>query len=643
MGPLSRMTRRRLLVAGIGSVFVLGVLLVASHYAYPFFRKHYVLLHTLMEMFAIVIAAGIFTGVWYSRRWLEGGFLPIVGVAYLCIGLLDLLHTLAYKNMGVFDASYGTNLATQLWVSARQLEAASLLLAVLLVRVRLSPRVLLVAYGVATALLLGMIFAWDTYPTCFVEGQGLTLYKRLSEYAICIVLMVSAGLLYVRRRHFDTEVLVFLLASMLMTVMSELCFTLYADAYGPWNFWGHVLKVISFYFILQALVLTAVVRPQAVLFRELKRRGDALKASNTLLETRVAERTNRLARTVRRLRTEIAEHLETREQLEQERVRLFALLRMLPSYVCLRDANYGIRFANDKFLELFGDAHRGPCYDILKHRDTICANCPVDQVVASGDQQEWEWTDPKGRSFHAWACPFTEADGTRLGMELGVDITQRRRLEAEVLRASETERQRIGEDLHDSLGQVLSGAACLSGALHHRLVSQGHDACTEAAKIESLLNHSIELTRGLARGLDPVGLKPEGLMNAMGDLAVDVTDMFGVRCEFRCNEPVLVVDAAVARHLYRIAQEATSNAARHAKADRITISLEAEGRVVTLRIEDDGVGLPQVPRPGRKGLGLRVMRYRAHAVGADFDILRRPEGGTAVVCRMHQWRKERAT
>jgi len=637
---IGRGTRRRLVLAGAGALLALAVLMAVSHYAYDALRAHYLLLHTVAEMFAVVIAVGIFVVVWYSRRVIEGGYLPVLGVAYLCVGVLDLLHTLAYKNMGVFDASYGTNLATQLWVVARQTEATSLLLAVLLVRVRLSTRLLLPVYAVATAVLLASIFAWDVYPTCYVEGQGLTAYKRISEYVICGVLVVSAGLLYLRRWHFDVEVLAFLVASTLVTVASELAFTLYADPYGPWNFWGHALKVVSFYFILRALVLTAVVRPQAVLFRELKRRGDALRRANTRLETRIAERTSRLASTVKRLRTEVREHLDTREQLELERGRLFAVLRMLPSYVCLRDAQHRIRFANEKFLELFGGPHRGRCYSILKGRDQPCQGCPVDRVLADDVDQEWEWTDPNGRSFHAWAYPFTEADGTVLGLELGVDITERRRLEAEVLKVSETERRRIGEDLHDSLGQVLSGAACLSGALRRRLQAAEDREAEQAAKIESLLNQSIDLTRALARGLDPVGLEPEGLMHAMADLAANVADLFGVTCEFRCDEPVLVEDTAVARHLYRIAQEATSNAARHGKAGRITISLEADGNPVALRIEDDGVGLPAEPQPGGTGLGLRVMQYRAHAIGADFEIGPRPGGGTAVVCRMHQWRKE---
>jgi signal transduction histidine kinase len=618
----------------VGAVLMLAGLLAVSHFRYAWLREHFLLLHTLVEMFAVLIAVGIFVVAWYSRPRAASGYLMIVGVAYLFVGLLDLLHTLAYKNMGVFDPSYGANLATCLWVAARQMEAASLLLAVLLFRIKARPLLLLGVYAGATALLLASIFAWDVYPTCFVENEGLTPYKIASEYAISAVLVVAAVLLYRRRKQFDADVLVLLIASMLTTVASELAFTLYTDPYGPWNFWGHVMKALSFYFIFRALILTGFVRPQALLWRRLQRSRDDLARANARLEARVLERTARLADTVDELKREACERQQAHERLEGERRRLFSVLRLLPSYVCLRDGDRRIRFANDKFLEFFGDPYSGPCHTVFKKSNRPCDVCPVTEAIATGTPQEWEWTDAEGRTFHAWAYRFIDSDGSRLGLELGVDMTARQRLESEVLRIAEAERRRFGQDLHDSLGQILSGAACMSGALRHRLAAAHRPEADDLGKIETILNESIDLARSLARGLDLIGLKPEGLMRAMNDLAGAVEEMFGVDCAFHCDEPVLVDNVAAARHLYRIAQEAASNAVKHGKAKRITISLTDADGGVTLEVADDGVGLEAEPDERRQGLGLRVMEYRARAIGATFAIRPGPGRGTVVSCRM---------
>jgi len=229
----------------------------------------YLLFHSLAEVFSIVIAAGIFMVAWNARRLLQNHYLLFVGIAYLYVGGIDLLHTLAYKGMGVFEG-HGADLPTQLWVAGRYMEAVSLLLAPLFLRRKLFPRLTFAAYGFVTAILLASIFWWRIFPRCLVEGVGLTPFKIYSEYAICLIFLAAAGLLAWNSKAFERRILVFLIASIAAAIAEELAFTTYLNVYGHANLVGHLLKVISFYLIYKAIVETGLVTPWNLLFRDLK-------------------------------------------------------------------------------------------------------------------------------------------------------------------------------------------------------------------------------------------------------------------------------------------------------------------------------------------------------------------------------------
>jgi len=215
----------------------------------------------------------------------------------------------------------------------------------------------------------------------------------------------------------------------------------------------------------------------------------------------------------------------------------------------------------------------------------------------------------------------------------GRDITERRSLEREVLRVSEAERQRIGRDLHDSLGANLTGVACLGKVLQQRLAAKGLSDAVDAAEIVSLVNQAIEMTRSLAKGLCPVGVNPDALVHSLREFAGGVEERLGVSCVFSADPPVLVHDSTTASNVFRIVQEAVSNAVRHGNAKSVAIRFRrAEGGAV-LTIEDDGVGLPEAVHRS-EGLGLHIMRYRAGVIGASLDIRRGDGGGTIVTCRV---------
>ncbi|UCG12860.1 MAG: hypothetical protein JSU72_20735, partial [Deltaproteobacteria bacterium] len=216
------------------------------------------------------------------RRFMDNNYLLFLGIAYLFTGGTDLLHTLAYKGMGIFRTA-NTNLPTQLWIAARYVESTSLLIAPIFLGRRLKSHAVVIGFAVVFVFLLGSIFYWNIFPDCFIEGRGLTQFKKLSEYFISIILLISVAFLFQKRRYFDRDVLRLLLASIILTICAELAFTFYVHAYGFSNLIGHYLKIISFYLVYKALIETGLVKPYSLLFRDLKQSGERLGETNKKL------------------------------------------------------------------------------------------------------------------------------------------------------------------------------------------------------------------------------------------------------------------------------------------------------------------------------------------------------------------------
>jgi PAS domain S-box-containing protein len=223
------------------------------------------------------------------------------------------------------------------------------------------------------------------------------------------------------------------------------------------------------------------------------------------------------------------------------------------------------------------------------------------------------------------------------------DITERERLEKQILEISEKEQERIGQDLHDGLCQLLSGIKFKTTLLEQKLKIKAPDEALAARAIESLLNGAIEQARNMAKGLHPVDIEARGLMSALEGLAASVSSLYGIQCQCVFRRQVLVHDHAVAIHLYRIAQEAITNAVKHAQARNIRIALAGDPDRLTLTVDDDGVGLLQRISRRKRGMGLHLMDYRARSIGAHLEFGRAPIGGTRVTCRWHAAPKPQLT
>jgi PAS domain S-box-containing protein len=237
------------------------------------------------------------------------------------------------------------------------------------------------------------------------------------------------------------------------------------------------------------------------------------------------------------------------------------------------------------------------------------------------------------RRWIAWSStvlPSTDAAPAYI-IATGIDITERKHLEKTILEVSGREQRRIGQDLHDGLGQHLTGIAFMSKVQEQKLMEKSMPEAGDAAKIVKLVNEAIYKTRELARGLLPVVSDAQGLMSALQQWASEVEDLFGVSCRFQCFAPVLIHDDTVATHLYYVAREAVNNAIKHGHASQIVILLAADQGQGVLTITDNGSGIADIPA-NNAGMGRHLMNYRARVVGGSLEIQQVATGGTMVSC-----------
>jgi len=252
----------------IGVVAVLLVLWFIS-------TQNFLLFHTFVEFFGIAVAFAIFIIIWNSRKVVPDGFFLIVGISFLFIGGIDLVHTLAYKGMGVFSTT-SADLPTQLWIAARYFQSIAFLIATLFIGRFITRRktydapVIIAACSVATALIFLSIFTWQNFPQCYGEGSGLTLFKIGSEYLISLILVATIAILYRKREHFDPSVWRYLIAAQVFLILGELAFTSYVSVYGFMNMLGHLFRLLSVYLFYRAFVVIALTRPYDLLLRKIR-------------------------------------------------------------------------------------------------------------------------------------------------------------------------------------------------------------------------------------------------------------------------------------------------------------------------------------------------------------------------------------
>ena len=287
-------TRRAAIPFLVITLSAVAVLIIAR-------MQSYLLFHTLVELISIAIAISIQFLVWNTRNLQENSFLKVLGTGFMAAACLDLLHTLAYKGMPVFPG-HGANLAPQLWIAARYIQAFSLLTASLTLRKKVDlPQ--LMAWAGGGLLVLGWAIFAGYFPDCYREGLGLTKFKMMSEYVIIAIIAASIVVMHRIREQFNPTTYPLILASSLCMVGAEIAFTAYIGVYDLANMAGHIFKLAAYYALYHAIFVTGVQDPFNTLFRELKHSEELLLESRDRVQHEVEERTQELRESRERYRS----------------------------------------------------------------------------------------------------------------------------------------------------------------------------------------------------------------------------------------------------------------------------------------------------------------------------------------------------
>ncbi|MGD8385871.1 MAG: MASE3 domain-containing protein [Desulfobacteraceae bacterium] len=614
-----------------GAALVLTGLFLSRLYSYPLF-------HSIAELFSVVVAFGIFMVGWNTREFIENKYFLFLGIAYPFIGFLDGIHMLAYKGLEVFEG-YDSNLPSQLWIASRAMESLSLFLAPFFVRrsLRLGPLVL--AYACATGLSLGCIFQWGVFPECFRESSGLTPFKILAEYAIAMVLGASGALLYRNREDFDTDVIRLLLASIFVTIASEMSFTLFRDVYGGFNLVGHYLKIISFYLIYRAIIRTGLTKPYRMLHADLRRSQEKLQEAHAKLELRVSQRTAEAEAANELLRQEIRERGKAQEALrESEELYETLVEASLAGVYMAQDGK--ILFANERFAQIFGYTRK----EVLG-METVKLVYPEDRPLfqriqekrqageAAPSEYEARGLTRDGRTIWVIRRISIISYGGRPAVLANVaDITKRKRMEQElrflssrILSAEESERKRIAHEMHDGVGQLLGAIKFRIETIQLRMKNGPDNVNREGLQeVVSLIQRTIEEIRRILAALRPSILDDLGILPTINWLCREFQKTYaGVTIEKHIGVREQDVPDALKTVIFRVLQESFNNVAKHSRADRVQVSLNPSNGSLLLEIADNGIGFdPDRALALREsgGIGLQSIRERTRLSGGTFEL-----------------------
>jgi len=644
-----------------GLLLLIGLYFVSAH--------DYILFHSVAEIFAIVVGCAVFTLTWNTRRVLDNNFLLLAGIALLAASVINILHVLSYKGMGVFG-DQDANLPTQLWIARRYLESIAFLAACWFLTRRLSPLTALVIFGIITALLLAAIFG-HLFPAAYVEGSGLTPFKKISEYVIAALFLAAAYWLYRRRDYFEPPVIKALIWALVISAGAELLFTLYDGVYDLPNRLGHFLTIVAYFLIYVAIVKTGLERPYALLSSA----NAELSAREAALQAEVLERQQAQAGLVRQ-----SQWLRSLHEIDEAILRIQSpseiagvTAQSLVTATGARRAAIGLFNYEADTLDWLGAAGAGVDLParmplgsyLLPENLEGQAGCIPDVSALPGDHPRRQVLLAAGiRSYtgvpmvmanqtigaivlgHVQPGPLADevhdfvrqvADQLAVAIrqaqlydEIRASREQLRTLTHRLVAVQEEERRSLSRELHDRAGQSMTTLKIKMALLQRE--SEGLPAVQAGVdELRGIADGVMEELHQLAVSLRPSSLDRLGLVPALQQCFAAYEKQNDIEVDFMAtglDQGRLPDEVETA--LYRITQESLTNIARHAQARHVGVVLQSRGDVLSLVIEDDGRGfdVDAAARGGR--LGLVGMRERAEMLGGTVTIESSPGAGTTI-------------
>lgn len=587
----------------IVSLIVITALYFASVYSYLLF-------HTLVEMAIIIIAVMLFMITWFSRGTIRNNYLLFLGISYLFIAIIELFHALAYKGMGVFPTQ-DANLPTQLWIGTRYLEAATFLIAPMIMKKELKAYSTLGIYAIITTILLVSIFS-NTFPACYIEDTGLTTFKIYSEYLIAGMFIGALGFLWKEKDQFEPFVLNMLIASITVAVLAELAFTLYKDVYGFFNLTGHLFKLLAFYFIYKAIVVTAFVHPYDLLSK------DIVKKDNMLREEK-----ERFQELFENLSSGVAV-LET-----LDRGQSFRFKDINPAAEKLSSIHKN-EVLGKNFTEVYSAVHESKLMDVI-HR-----------VWETGDQiviPELYYRDSR---IEGWRELYLYRLSSGEIVIVSKDITKSKELERSQENLTEM-LMVINKILRHDISNDLTVLSMSLDAfkenndkeyleMSHKALNRSFNRIREMGKLENVIANQLEL-------------KPYDLHKVISE----VSKNHPIEIDIKDNCIVMADEG-----LYSVMDNVIKNAVDHGHATKIdiTVNLENDG-ACSMRIADNGIGIPaeikqyifkegfRHGKKGNTGLGLYIARVIMDRYGS-IDVKDNVPSGAAFILNFKRSRKDGA-
>lgn len=562
--------------------------------------ENYLLFHAGAEIFGMSVAFGMFFIAWNTRRFGTNGYFVWIGSTYLYLGLIDLLHTLSYKGMGVFPAN-DPNIPTQLWVAARYFEGAALILSYRFIG-RAAPAGMHLGFALITTAIVSSILVFNVFPDCYIEGSGLTTFKILSEYVIIGLFSVAAALLIANPTLFSAHDRRLLLCMFALKMLAEFMFTTYGSVFDGANALGHILKIVAFYLMYRVTIRGALIDPYRSLFHDLQRTRDVLENS---------ERLFRMA------------------------------LKPAPVAVFSQDAS--LRYSwlyNGRVLGLPRQVEGRSDVELF---DTPDAGLLVElkrQVMNTGNAQRRQ-VQLGSHDFDLTLEPLRDNDGTSSGIVgTAIDISELTRARAEAVQANQSKSRFLAAASHD-LRQPFQAMRLFHHLLASQLIAPRQQEI--AAKLaeameagESLLNSLLDIST-LEAGRVPVKPVDVVLADVIGRVVREIEPQAAEKgIEVRSvtsrasihSDPVLLI---------RMLRNLAVNAVRYTSKGRILIGCRRQGMNMRIEVWDTGRGVPpdklnaifedfyQIDNPERDrarglGLGLSIVSRVGHLLGHPVTV-----------------------